>query len=114
MKFLQSRKTRADIESLERSLSRTLVPVTPSPEFLQNLQSQLRYVRSAPEITMPIREESSPGKLTLISLAGMFSILMIAAAGFRTLVAILAAIGLAGEVGKQFKSKKTGTAAGAV
>lgn len=108
MKALHTRKTKAELQRLENMLGKALVPVAPRPEFRETLQAQLRAAPATPEITRLPLEQAGREKMTLIGLAGIFSILMIAAAGARTIVAILGAVGLAGELSKQLKTKKTG------
>ncbi len=107
MKILKSHKQNADLARLEKALDQILVPVNPRREFIEKLQAQLRSTAVSPRETTIRHQESSPETVTAIGLASIFSILMLAAAGFRTAVAILGLIGIASEFGKQLKAKKS-------
>ena len=106
MKKFFTRKKEAKLDLLEQTLEDVLVPVAPSAKFRETLRKQLRDASTTPQITISNSQATSPEKLTLISLASLFSVLMLAAASIRTVVAILGAIGLANEFSKQLKAKK--------
>lgn len=104
MKNIFRRKTKDNVE-LERALKAALVPVRPDPAYVDRLAARLRAFPMAPTIAAP---SAAPDRrmYALAGLAGAFSALMLIAAGFRTLAAILGAIGLLNEVGRQIKNKE--------
>lgn len=105
MKVLR-RNTTIDLQQMEKALAETLVPISPRGDFLDRLQAQLKASRNAPEIVIQGQQpDDQKEKITLISLAGIFSVLMLVAAGFRAVIAILGAIGLVSEL-RNLKSKK--------
>ena len=92
------------VGKLERMLARTLVPVAPRPVFVKGLRMQLRSTISAPT---GFKRRVEAQKITLLSLAGLISLLLLVATGFRTTATILGIIGLFSELNRRVGSKRT-------
>lgn len=95
-----------DLASLERALESIFIPVAPRPDFVQRLEQQLLSAPISQPDPLAERIRTNPGQATLIGLAGIFSILMLIAAGFRTAAALLGVVGLVNEFNNRVRNEE--------
>jgi hypothetical protein len=92
-----------DIQSLEEYLFETLVPVTPSTEFVGSLRERLLV--EPQEIMVQKRTDSLQG--ILIGSAGVLSGILILALGVRAIIALLGGKGYLQQFKNQMQQKRT-------
>ena len=104
MKWLLRKKTRITIEehkTLETKLAAVLNAVSPRIEFVQELQRRLH----AEQVMLP-EKRPSPARSALLVAAAVVSGIMLALTGIRTIVNLIAIIGLMKGVQQEVNKKR--------
>ena len=99
-------QTNKNNAQLVKALQATLVPLEPPAGLLARLQTEMqRLDKPAPrKLQLWLQKPETP----YVGIAGLFMVLMTVALGFRTAGAIIGAIALAAEAGKQARSGRKG------
>ena len=105
---MAKKRTDTDFVTIERALQTALKPVHPPRDLLDKLQSRIKDMSPAAR-SLPVRiiERDRPN-LTFLGLAGLFTLLMTLAVGFRTAGSIVGVLALMNELNLQIKTRKTG------
>lgn len=108
-KILKPQILEEDLLRLEDTLQKTLVPVSPRPEFVNDLYTQLlkakpRDISLERNLTI---QDNQKRKLDyiLLAIAGIISGTMIIFAGIRVVIALLGMLGILHQVNKEIKPK---------
>jgi len=101
------RSTTTKMRSIEQSLQAALTPVRPSRELLERLQDRVRNLAPAARALPARAADPLHPNLTFIGLAGVFTLLMTLAVGFRTAGSIVGGLTLLSELNRQMKARKT-------
>jgi hypothetical protein len=100
------RSTTTEMRSIEQSLQTALTPVRPSRELLERLQDRVKGLAPAARPLPTRAEDPLRPNLTFLGLAGVFTLLMTLAVGFRTAGSIVGGLTLLSELNRQMKARK--------
>ncbi len=103
MEMMKTKITENELETIEAALGAALTSVAPPKELLGRLQVRIKELK--PELPSLIGKQVRPN-WTYIGMAGLFTLLMTVAVGFRTSGSIVGAIALMNEMNRQVKSRK--------
>ncbi|HUF39428.1 MAG TPA: hypothetical protein VMN57_12960 [Anaerolineales bacterium] len=105
---MKTHDTDHDLRKIEGALQAVLTPIRPPREMLVRLNSRVRDLVA----TEPARSAGlAPENLTMLSLAGAFTLLMTLAVGFRMAGSIVGVLTLLNQLNRQMKARKSGSLA---